>query len=174
MRTAAINRTLLALLILLAILSSAACRKSDKHEPSKLITPLYSGQSLQAVQRELKWEAGSWDVLNDRRPLSGDTRPPFRILEISKKNWSHHGVSGELVLTFYNDRLMTAQFYPVDLEQYKSVLARDEIVFSAEGDAKIEPATRVWIGKDRDGRSYVGWIDRNLQIEHDHWVKMYT
>jgi hypothetical protein len=140
-----------------------------------LVSPLSSGQSLQAVQRSLEWEAGSWDVLTDRRPLTSDKRPPFRILEISKKAWSHLGMRGELVLTFYNDRLMTTQFYPADLDKYKGLLAnRDQITFSEDGDTKIPPQTRVWIGKDASGRRYVGWIDRKLQAEHDNWVKMYS
>ena len=175
-RRSAVPKSLLLILIaLLAILFIGGCRKKGEHEPSKLISPLYSGQSLQAVQRTLDWSAGSWDVLNDRRPLSSDKRPPFRVLEISKKNWTHHGVSGELVLLFYNDQLMASQFYPVDLEQYKGVLeGQDQITFSEDGDTKIPPATRVWIGKDAAGRRYIGWIDKKLQSEHDDWVKKYS
>jgi hypothetical protein len=162
-------------IVFLAMLLSTGCRKEGEHEPSKLISPLESGESLQAVQSKLGWSAGTWDVLNDRRPLSSDKRPPFRVLEISKKDWSHHGVSGELVLLFYNDSLMAAQFYPVDLEQYQSVLeSQDQITFSGDGDTKIPPATRVWIGKDAAGRKYIGWIDKTLQAEHDDWVRKYS
>ena len=43
----------------------------------------------------------------------------------------------------------------------------------AAGEAHIEPSTRVWIGKDENGRSYIGWIDKTLQAEQDAWVKQY-
>ncbi len=168
-----VRKTILIAIVFMAVLGG--CRKGNKFQPSKLISPLSSGQSLLAVQRTLEWQAGSWDVLTDRRPLSSDTRPPFRILVISKKNWMHHGNPGELVLTFFNDRLMTAQFYPVDMEQYETSLAnQDQLGFSDVGDTKIPPSTRVWIGKDETGRSYVGWIDKVLQAEHDAWVKQYS
>jgi hypothetical protein len=43
----------------------------------------------------------------------------------------------------------------------------------AGGESRIQPSTRVWIGKDEGGRSYIGWIDKTLQAEQDAWVKQY-
>ncbi|HWR34857.1 MAG TPA: hypothetical protein VN622_03165 [Clostridia bacterium] len=168
------NRRAYVVAIVLVLLLGA-CRREGEHKPSKLIAPLYSGQSLQTAQRVLELEAGNWDVLEDRRPLPSDKRPPFRIFTISKKNWPHNASKGELVMTFFNDRLMTTQFYTDNLEQFKAALqGQDSLIFSEAGDTKIEPSTRVWIGKDASGRRYVGWIDKVLQREHDDWVSKYA
>ncbi len=43
----------------------------------------------------------------------------------------------------------------------------------AGGEAHIAPSTRIWVGKDETGRSYLGWIDKTLQAEQDAWVKQY-
>ena len=136
--------------------------------------PLYSGYSVQKMQRELNLKSGDWDVLEDRRPLTSDQRPEFRILTISRQSFTRFGTTGELVMTFYNDRLMTTLFYPVDLGVLRLALAREaDISFSAQGDTRIEPATRIWIGKARDGRSYIGWIDLELQHRQDEWIEKY-
>ncbi len=157
------------------LLLLGACRKKDDFKPSKLVGPLYSGKSLEAVQRDLNLKAGDWDVLEDRRPLSSDKRPPFRIFTILKKEFPMLGVSGrQLIMTFYNDRLMTVQFYPYSLDTFKSALAaKDSVSITPEGDAFVAPSTRIWIGKDNQGQLYVGFIDRTLQKEYDDWVRKY-
>ena len=99
---------------LLFCCSAPSCKRygEKKFQPSPLAGELFSGQSLQTVERKLDMMAGNFDVLVDRTPLPSDTRPPYRLLVISKKNARIDGQPGELVLTFFNDRLMTSQFYP--------------------------------------------------------------
>jgi hypothetical protein len=53
-------------------------------------------------------------------------------------------------------------------------LAREAgISFTRQGDARIEPTTRVWIGKARDSRSYIGWIDLELERQQEEWIEKY-
>jgi hypothetical protein len=161
-------------LILLALSSIPGCHGKNELKPTKLMPPLMSGYSPQKVQRELNLKIGDWNVLEDRRPLVSDQRPEFRMLTVSRQGFAKFGVVGEVVMTFYNDRLMTTLFYPTDLEALRAGLAHEAgISFSAQGDARIEPSTRVWIGKARDGRSYVGWIDLELQRQQDEWIDKY-
>jgi hypothetical protein len=168
------RRSIIAIAVPLLLLLSA-CHKKHDFKPSKLVGPLYSGKSLEAVQRDLNLKAGDWDVLEDRRPLSSDKRPPFRIFTISKKDFPMLGVSGQqLIMTFYNDRLMTVQFYPYSMDAFKSALsAKDKVSISPEGDSFVAPSTRIWIGKDIQNDLYVGFIDRTLQQEYDDWVHKY-
>ena len=170
------RRTVTASAILVALLLLAGCHKKDEFKPSKLIGPLYSGKSLEAVERDLNLKAGDWDVLEDRRPLTSDKRPPFRIFTISKEGFPVLGVPGrQLVMTFYNDRLMTVQFYPHNLDSFKAALAsQDSVGFSPENDAFVPPSTRIWVGKDSDKQVYVGFIDRTLQQEYEDWVRKYS
>ena len=161
-------------LILLALLCVPGCHRKDEFRPSKLLPPLRSGYSLRKVQAELKLKPGDWQVLEDRRPLVSDQRPEFRMLTLLHPSFTKFGTSGELVMTFYNDRLMTTLFYPDDMAALRSGLAREAgITFSAQGDARIEPTTRVWVGKSRDGRSYIGWIDLELERQQNAWIEKY-
>jgi len=161
-------------LALLTLFCVPGCRGKNEYKPTKLMPPLYSAYSLQKVQRELNLKPGDWVVLEDRRPLTSDQRPEFRMLTISRQGFTEFGATGELVMTFYNDRLMTTLFYPTDLETLRGALAREAgISFSAQGDARVAPTTRVWIGKARDGRSYIGWIDLELERQQDEWIEKY-
>jgi hypothetical protein len=158
------------------LLSAASCKRhgdEKKFHPSPLAGGLYSGQSLQTAERKLDMMAGNFDVLVDRTPLPSDTRPPYRLLVISKKNSRIDGQPGELVLTFFNDRLMTSQFYSDDMAAARTAVEAEDKLSLAGGDAHIEPSTRAWVGKDENGRSYIGWIDKSLQAEQDAWIKQY-
>jgi hypothetical protein len=86
------------------LILGSSCKSSGekKFKPSQLGDGLFSGQSLQTVERKLDMMAGNFDVLEDRTPLVSDTRPPYRLLVISKKNLKVEGQTGELVLTFFD------------------------------------------------------------------------
>jgi hypothetical protein len=153
---------------------AANCKHNDKEfKPSKLAPGLFSGQSLQTVERKLDMMAGNFDVVVDRTPLPSDKRPPYRLLVISKKNQQLAGQPGELVLTLFNDRLMTAQFYPVDMVAARAAMEAEQKITLSGGDSYVQPSTRIWVGKDENDRSYIGWIDKSLQAEQDAWVKQY-
>ena len=162
-----------AMIVFLSLAASCQRAGENKFKPSALASGLFSGQSLQSVERKLDMMAGSFDVLEDRTPLPSDTRPPYRLLVISKKNARVHGQSGEVVLTFFNDRLMTTQFYAADMAAARAAVEAGQQLSLAGGDAHIEPSTRVWVGKDESGRNYIGWIDKSLQAEQDAWVQQY-
>ena len=168
---------LLCVLCALAVLAigTVSCKKKGEKEfkPSKLAAGLYSGQSLEAVERKLNMMSGNFDILQDREPLPSDTRPPYRLLVISKKNAQVDGQTGELVLTFFNDRLMTTQLYPAEMAVARAAVESGETISLASGDSHIEPSTRIWVGKDETGRGYIGWIDKSLQAEQDAWIKQY-
>jgi hypothetical protein len=169
------EKRLLFFAMIALLLLSAGCQRSGekKLKPSALAAGLFSGQSVQAVERKLDMMAGSFKVLEDRTPLPSDTRPPYRLLVISTQNARVDGQGGELVLTFFDDRLMTAQFYAADLAAARAAVEAKQQLSLAGGDAHIPPSTRVWVGKDDSGRSYIGWIDKGLQAEQDAWIKQY-
>lgn len=168
-------RKMLTLVMAAVLLLLVACHKKDELKPSKMVGPLYSLQSLETVERKIDLKAGDWDVLEDRRPLSSDKRPPFRIFTFSKKDFPLLDTAGkELVMTFYNDRLMTVQFYPYNLDAFKAALQSDGVSLSSDGDGHAGTSTRVWVGKDPAGKTYVGFIDKALQAEHDDWMMKYS
>src|SRR6266511_4100701 len=104
------KRLLLYALVFALCLAVSCKRKGDaEFHPSPMAADLYSGQSLQTAERKLDMMAGNFDVLVDRRPLPSDTRPPYRLPVISRKGARVDGQPGELVLTFFNDRLVVMQ-----------------------------------------------------------------
>jgi hypothetical protein len=167
---------LLTLTIAAALLLAGAACKKDEFKPSKLVGPLYSGQSLETVERKLDLKPGDWEVLEDRKPLSSDKRPMFRIFTFSKKQFPLLDTPGQdLVMTFYNDRLMTVQFYPYNMDAFKAALqSNDSVSVSPDGDSSVAPSTRIWVGKDPSKKLYVGFMDKALMAEHDDWVRKYS
>jgi hypothetical protein len=166
-------KRLLSSAMVVVLFLAASCQRSgeNKFKPSALAAGLYSGQNMQSAERKLG--GGSFDIIEDRTPLPSDTRPLFRLLVISKKNAQINGQAGELVLTFFNDRLMTSQFYPADAADARAAVEAGQGLSLAGGDAHLQPSTRVWVGKDENGRGYIGWIDKVLQGEQDAWLKQY-
>jgi hypothetical protein len=163
--------------LLLALCFAYACKRQGDGEkefqPSPLAAGLYSGQSLQTADRKLDMMAGNFEVLVDRKPLPSDTRPPYRLLVIAKKGAQVDGQPGELVLSFFNDRLMAMQFYAQNMDAARAAVEAEQHVSLRGGDDHISPSTRVWVGKDEQGRNYIGWIDKALQAEQEAWIRHY-
>lgn len=159
--------------ITMLLLALAACSR-----PGPRSTPLFgeleSYQSPGDIRHKLN--AGErWQVINERVPLPTDTRPRFHTLHVRVREINHLGVPGELELYFFNDRLMRTFFYPVDLASYRAALgAGANIAFPREGSMRRDPATKIWVGKTAEGRSYVGWEDLNLLAEHNAWIAEYS
>jgi len=163
-------RKIFLIILLAAMASLGGCKKDSELEPSRLMGDLHSGQSLQTVQRELGMVGGDWEVVEDQRSLSGSGQPPSRLYVISRRDFRQYGQPGELVLTFFNDELVSAQFYAADPVAFRGAVEREqEISLEPAGDAKIAPSTRVWAGKDQLGRNYIGWIDKQRQAMIDQW-----
>jgi hypothetical protein len=159
-----------AILAVVLLLSVSGCRKKETFEPSRLFDETYSGQSLQAVERKLHLRAGDWTVIEDQRSLSGGSEPPSRLYIISKSGYQGYGSEGELVLTFFNDELVGTRFFPKDLNTACAGVERQQnIGLCSGGDARIEPFTRVWVGKNDSGQRYLGWIDKQRQAALDNW-----
>lgn len=159
-----------AILVVCLLLMVSGCRKKEAFEPSRLFGKTYSGQSLQTVERQLELRAGDWNVLEDQRSLSGQAEPPSRLYIISKPAFRAYDTDGELTLTFFNDELVGTRFYASSIDKAcAAVEAQQSIGLCSGGDARIEPSTHVWIGKDQSNRSYIGWIDKQRQAVLDNW-----
>jgi hypothetical protein len=152
------------------LLLVCGCKKKEAFEPSRLFGDTYSGQSLQTVERKLHLRAGDWNVVEDQRSLSGGSEPPSRLYIISKPGFQEYGSEGELILTFFNDELVGAKYFAQDVNAVcAAVESQQKIGLCGAGEARIEPSTRVWIGKETSGRKYLGWIDKQRQAALDNW-----
>lgn len=165
--------------MLAAVLMVCSCKKAEKAEegpkidPSPLLKPAMSTWNFEKTRRTLKYDA--WETIEDRKPLVSDKRPPFRILIIRVPNYKDHGFTGNLVLQFYNDRLMRSQYYVDDMKRYLNVAGGDEQVsLGSDNSGHIAPHTRVWVGKEADGHEYLGMEDETLKQQMNDWVNRYS
>jgi hypothetical protein len=144
-----------------------------KPEPTPLFKPGMSYWNFEKTRREFGLK--NWDTVEDRRPLVSDKRPPFRMLVIRVPDYKDHGFSGSLVLSFYNDRLMKTQFYVANVKEYLNVAGPDEQVsLGNDLSGGISPHTHVWVGKEGDGRTYLGMEDEVLKQQMDDWIVRYS
>lgn len=144
-------------------------------EHVKLINGLESYLSINETKRRLP----SWDVIEQSGLKPQDKRPPFNIYKVAVKNYSHLGISGELHVQFFNNRLLSTWFYPDALDKYMQLLKDKEgLTFQKSRDglkeAAIPPYTRIWVQSDFKGQQYVGWEDTRLAREFNLWIKRYS
>jgi hypothetical protein len=153
--------------------SSASFAKVES-ERTKLIDGIESYQSIEEFKGYLTSRPWQWEVSKGRQS-SPKGRPPFNIVTITIKNYSHLGFSGDLIVTFFNDRLMATTFYPSNVEKYIQILRKAEgITFDNNHEAELPPQTRVRFATDHKGREYVDWSDIRLDKEVELWIKKYS
>lgn len=150
-------------------------------ERTKLIGGLESYQSIDEAKAWFAAQSLKWELVSDSRLAPGDTRPPMNLYTVSIKNFVHLGCSGDLQVAFFNNRLMTTIFYPIDYDLYLDRLVKGEgIRFVVDPqrpdvrEAAVLPFTRVWPYRDYQGKQYVGWLDRRLEEEESLWTMRYA
>lgn len=141
---------------------------------TKLINGIKSYQSIDELKSLFGPSSFQWDVGKESRPsLNG--RPPFNMHTITVKNYSHLGVTGELNISFFNNRLITTMFYPSEVEKYIETLCKVErIKFDNNREITMSPYTRVRYGSDYKNRKYIEWSDIRLDKEVELWIKRYS
>ncbi len=161
---------------------SLACNRKAAHpgepeppkpDPTPLFKPAVSYWSFEKAKQTLAYK--TWDVVEDRRPLVSDRRPPYRLVVIKVPNYKDHSYAGDLVLWFYNDRLMRTEYYVQNMKEYVAHAESDQaMMIGNEGSGFIPPHTRVWMGKDADGKTYLGMQDEILKGQMDDWINKYS
>ena len=144
-----------------------------KPEPTPLFKPAMSYWSFDKTKQALGYT--NFEVLEDRRPLVSDRRPEFRTVSIRVPNYKDHDYTGDLVLSFYNNRLWRTQYYVPNLKDYVTHAETDQgMMMGRDGATNLNPHTRVWMGKDADGRTYLGMQDEVLKSQMDDWIIKYS
>lgn len=142
-------------------------------EHTKLINGIESYQSIEEFRKFLDRSTLIWKVSQDSKP-SPKGRPPFNISTITIKNYLHLGFSGDLEISFFNNRLAATTFYPSDVGKYIVALATEGIKFDTNHEAKLSPHTRVRSAVNYKGQKYVDWSDIRLDKEVELWIKRYS
>jgi hypothetical protein len=142
-------------------------------ERTKLINGIESYQSVDEFRNSLSRGSFQWEESEDKPSPKG--RPPYNIHVITIKSFSHLGLTGELVVTFFNNRLMATTFYPLDAVKYVAAVEKKVVLRLSENKkAKLLPHTCVRVAEDYNNRVYVDWSDIRLDQEHELWIKKYS
>jgi hypothetical protein len=130
-------------------------------------------ERIEEFQGFLSRSSFQWEESKDQPSPKG--RPPFNMHTITIKHYSHLGFSGELNISFFNNRLISTTFYPADVEKYiEAVVKAEGLKFDNNQEAKLPPHTRVRFAVDHKGRKYVDWSDIRLDKEVELWIKRYS
>lgn len=122
------------------------------------------------------WARGDDEVVEDSHLGPADRRPRFDVYTVSQKGFTHLGQVGELVLQFFNDRLMETRFFPDNVDAYLAALANAAVDLrqQSEAEATVPPYTRLSTAIDYKKRRYVAWEDVRLAEEMKLWIKRYA
>jgi hypothetical protein len=142
-------------------------------ERTKLISGIESYQNIAEFKSFLSRSSFKWKESEDNQP-SPKGRPPFNMSTIMIKNFSHLEFSGELIVSFFNNRLISTTFYPSHVEKYIKALGKTGIKFGSNQEVKMPPHTRVRFATDHKGRKYIDWSDIRLDKEVELWIKRYS
>ncbi len=144
-------------------------------ERTELIDGIESYQSPEELRKFFGHKVSSWEVIENDKLDKSDKRSPYHIYRVLIKDYSCLGFSGELSVTFFNNRLERTCFYPLKPDKFIDALIKDKgVEFDKEQKAEIPPFTRIWVAIDYKDRKYVGWKDIRLSKEVDIWTYRYA
>jgi hypothetical protein len=142
---------------------------------TRLIDGIKSYQSIEEFKIFLADSSFQWKESKDQP--SPERKPPFNVHTITINNYSHLGITGELTVIFFNNRLMETDFYPYVVNRYidTNTLYRAEgLKFDNGGESRLPPYTLVQVTTDHNGRQRIRWSDSRLVKEFSLWIKKYS
>ena len=121
--------------------------------PTTLIDGMPSYQTVSRLEQTLEAKSPRLDIKREVNPEPGGERPPFKIETLKIANYQHLGFGGQLVLTFFNNRLMEARFFPFDFTAYLNRLNREDglDLHTADGITRL-PSTFITLGEESERR----------------------
>lgn len=141
-----------------------------ENERSDLVLGLVSYMDSDEAKKNLQFDDDKIIVVEDSRSPKREDIPPFDFLTIKFLDIQMDNFKGALTLTFFNERLMEARFYPANVE----VFAKNIKGLTHSSSVNIEPYTKIWLAKNYQGVSYIGWTDIRLEQQLYAWIKNYS
>jgi hypothetical protein len=154
----------------------ASCGSESFTEIEKDRAPLIAGLESYASREEVmsKFPRDTEiKVVEDIARNKKDSQPPHRVYAVKLMSYEHLKKPGQLLLTFFNDRLMQIAFYPEKFDEFVAAL-RASGVDVKTGTELIVGHTTIWLGSDYDNKPYVGWADDRLRAQQRRWLSKYA
>ena len=150
-------------------------------EPRVLLIDVFrSYDSEAAIDAQLGAAALHFHRSVSARPDSA-RYPPRKVVSLVVDGYRHLGTGGTLTLSFFNDRLMEAEFRPDDSAAYAPALHRQlpQLLRGPTGYAEYRaPPLRIWasvdlarskVGRSLGAEGLVLWQDERLTAQRDDW-----
>ena len=145
--------------------------------PTRLFDDFQSYQTPNVIRGVLNSETNQALWTEDSKkfdPVPPDRRPAYKFTYLSGP-YKSLGISGQLKLTFYNDRLMEVQFSTINGRAYLEALRTHSKTPARPSEEIISGGrTRLRFDVDPDGSYLFTWYDPKLQIEWLRWVAAYA
>jgi hypothetical protein len=140
-----------------------------------MIGDLPGGSTPETVKKQLKnlgFDSGWTEKIKTN---SDDHRPRHDFIE-TKGPFSDLGVSGQLTLTFYNDRLMEARFTPNESERYRKLLSKrvGRLPEEPGKPKRISAEVSLSYYRDADGSVRFHWDYLPVSKQWEDWVGKYS
>jgi len=139
---------------------------------TRLVGPFQSYQTI-ADTREMLAKAGVGGTWKEETQgtTSTDRRPPYEIVYMVGP-FKLSGIEGRLRLTFYNGRLMEAQFSTLKGQEFMSALRAENGRMPEKPASEIVTDVRTKFRFDTEpgGTTRFTWYDPKLENEWNKWV----
>lgn len=139
---------------------------------TRLCGNFQSYQAIEDVRAELSKSGQTSGWIEEFQGTSPtDRRPPYKLMYLSGP-FKLSGIDGRLRFTFYNGRLMEAQFSPEKGEEYLAVLRSQNSKVPEKPAQEIvtDRRTRFRFDAGLNGRLFFTWYDPKLNDEWKRWV----
>src|SRR6266478_2772952 len=151
------------------------CISCQRHS-SRVIGDLQGGSLPDAARKDLKslgFNSGWTEKVN--ADPNDHFRPRHDFIEM-KGPFSDLGISGQLELTFYNDRLMEAKFMPNESERYFKLLSErlGKLPEAPGKPGRISAEVALTYYRDADGSIRFYWDYLPVSKEWRDWVAKYS
>lgn len=148
-------------------------RATDLTRSTPLIDGLSSLEASETIRVAPQIRGHVWDVRERSHSRPYGTDEDFNELVVLIPDYVCNGIQGELLLLFYNDRLIATTFYPSDFNRFSKTL--NDIRFDVDEFGRSRypvpnTFTVIVVGTDVRGRKFVSWEDRRLSDAMDRWI----
>lgn len=159
------------ILVFLAGCGSESFTEIEK-DRAPLVAGLLSYASRDEVMPRLSGES-EVKVVEDVTRNKTKSQPPYQVYAVKLTSYELLNQPGQLLVTFFNNRLMQVAFYPAKFNDYVAALRASGVDIKT-GQELVTGHTTMWLGSDFDNIPYVGWADERLRKEQRRWLSKYS
>ena len=157
--------------VIVCSLALGGCSEVAATRPARLLGGLRGGSSPAEAGTVLGKTPGTWKVIEKHETPPTSNRPRYSSLTASVGEVSESEHPGELVIVFFNERLLETRFYPTDFDGYRAAVERSlGQQLDMQKKSEVGDNLAVWIAADDNGRRFIAFEDTTVAQEQADWI----